>query len=86
MAALSAERVTKVPIQKLAGFGVDCCVASYEVHGAALLEGEAFVFAGLDQVVALLGQRIFGSHVNGEVRGTLVNGVLRFVAEGVVLD
>lgn len=55
MTTLSAERVTHVPVEELAGFGVDCCVAGYEIHGAALLEGEAFVFASLDQVVALLG-------------------------------
>lgn len=84
--ALSAEGVAHVPVEELAGFGVDCCVAGYEVHGAALLEGEAFVFAGLDQVIALLGQRIFGSDVDGEVGGTLVDGILCFVAEGVVLD
>jgi hypothetical protein len=84
--ALSTEGVTHVPIEQLAGFGVDCCVAGYEVHGTALLKSEAFVFASLDQIVALLGQRVFGGDIDGEVGGTLVDGILCFVAERVVLD
>lgn len=86
MAALSAEGVAHVPVEELAGFGVDRCVACYEVHCSALGECEALVFARLDDVVALLGQRVFGSDIDGEVRSALVYGVLCFVAKGVFLD
>lgn len=51
-----------------------------------MLESEAFVFAGLDQIVALLSQRVLGGDIDGKVWSTLVNGILCFVAERVVLD
>ena len=82
---MSAEGVAHVPVEQLASFGVDGCVACDKIHCSALSESKAFVFTRLDDIVALLCQRVLGSDINGEVRSTLVHGVLCFVAKGVFL-